>query len=104
MPMLKKNRKITFNILICVENDGDAYYAHCPALEGVHVDGETREEALENAKVAAVLYIKSLIKHGDPIPIQIVQKLKTQESCKVSRSRTTLPCPPRQVENVLVTV
>ena len=61
--MFSKQRRITFRIDICVEEDGDAYHAYCPALTGVHIDGETREKALENAKTAIELYITSLIKH-----------------------------------------
>lgn len=102
--MLKKVRQITFSIDICVEKDGDAYYAHCPALPGVHVDGETPKEALENAKVAVELYIKSLIAHRDPIPIQLIQAVETEEVCHPHQPQSKIPRHPRQVENVLVSV
>lgn len=96
--MLRKSRRITFNIPICVESDGNGFYAYCPALKGVHVDGDTKEEALENAKTASLLYIKSLIDHGDPIPLQII---RTEES---TESYQRFSCSPLQTENVLVTV
>lgn len=103
--MFKRVRKITFSIEICVEKDGDSYYAYCPALVGVHVDGETEEETIKNARIAIKLYIESLIDHGDPIPIQIVKKVEeTKEACDLPQSRPIIPCPPRQVENVLITI
>lgn len=40
-----------------------------PLLKGLHIDGETPEAALENAKEAVVAYLISLIKHKDPIPL-----------------------------------
>jgi len=52
--------KIVFEIDICVEDDGDSFYAYCPGLKGVHIDGETKEAAVKNAKIAIGLYIKSL--------------------------------------------
>ena len=103
--MFKKVRKITFSVGICVEKDGESYYAHCPALPGVHVDGETEEEAIKNSTIAIKLYIESLIDHGDPIPIQIVKNAEeTKEVCDLPQSRSIIPCPLRQVENVLITV
>ena len=65
---------IEFKIDIIVEPDESGFYAHCPALKGLHVSGETREEALQNARDAATAYLESLIKHGDPIPIRVVKR------------------------------
>lgn len=59
---------ITFKIGICAESDEGSFHAYCPALKGLHVSGETKEEAIENAKIAIELYLKSLIKHREPIP------------------------------------
>jgi len=103
--MFKRLRKITFSVEICVEKDGESYYAYCPALPGVHVDGATESEVMENAVTAAKLYIESLIDHGDPIPIQIVRNVvETKEVCDLPRSKSIMPCLPRQVENILITV
>ena len=66
--------EVTFRIDICVEADGDGYYAYCPALEGLHVGGDTLDEATQNAVDAAIAYVRSLMKHGDPIPLQVVRK------------------------------
>lgn len=54
---------------IVLEEDDGRYYAHCPALEGLHVDGQTLEEACENAKQAIIAYLESMRKHNDPIPV-----------------------------------
>ena len=100
--MFKKVRSITFAVEICVEKDGESFYAYCPALAGVHVDGDTEKEATENAAIAAKLYIESLINHGDPIPIQITKNVEeTKEVCDL---RPMVPCSPRQVGNILVTI
>ena len=55
-------------IQIIIERDGDGFHAYCPALKGLHTEGNTRLEALYNAHLAAKLYIESCIKHGDSIP------------------------------------
>jgi len=66
-----KSVRLEFQLHFVVEPDEDEYHAYCPALKGLHTGGATAEEALENAKDAAVAYISSLIKHHDPIPIGI---------------------------------
>lgn len=95
MGELEKIPPITLMIGICVEPDGDRFHAYCPALKGVHVDGETEEEAFDNAKTATYLYIKSLIKHGEPIPIQ---PIRDEESFR------DFTCPPKQTKSFLLTV
>jgi len=99
--MFRGRREITFKIEICVEDDQDRFHAYCPALKGVHIDGNTKEEAIENAKKAVVLYIKSLIKHGDPIPLEVVYSESQRDSITPAES-----CPPQQryTENVLVPI
>lgn len=61
----------TFKILIVVEPDEDNFRAYCPALKGLHTCGATEEEAVDNASDAAIAYLESLIKHGDPIPVGV---------------------------------
>lgn len=81
-----KKQKITFIVDVCVENDEDKFHAYCPALKGVHIDGDTEEEAVKNVKIAISLYIQSLIKHGDPIPLQVIKALdKPIRLCKYIR-------------------
>ncbi|MCL5958665.1 MAG: type II toxin-antitoxin system HicB family antitoxin [Chloroflexi bacterium] len=64
--------EIEFAVEICVEPDGSEFHAYCPALKGVHVSGETEEDAVENAKDAAIAYLHSLLKHHDPIPVGVI--------------------------------
>jgi predicted RNase H-like HicB family nuclease len=64
-----KQMKFTFTIF--VEPDGDEYHAYCPSFKGLHSSGKTQEEACENAAQAAVAYLESLIKHNDPIPLDV---------------------------------
>lgn len=69
-------RQLRFTVDIVVEPDGDQFFAYAPALKGVHVGGLTEDEALQNALDATVLYLQSLIRHGDPIPLEIVQDIE----------------------------
>ena len=61
--------RIGFRVEIVVEPDDNGFHAYCPALKGLHTCGDTEEEALSNASDAAEAYLRSLIKHGDPIPV-----------------------------------
>ena len=62
---------LTFQITVVVEPDGDEFHAYCPALPGLHVPGATVQEALENARVAAQLFLECMIEDGDPIPVGV---------------------------------
>ncbi len=65
---------IGFQIGIFVEPDDGGFHAYCPTLRGLHVSGDTEEEAVQNAKDAAVAYLESIIKHGDSIPLGVIVK------------------------------
>ena len=60
---------IKFRIRICVEPDEDGYYAYCPELKGIHEEGNTIEDATENAKESALVLLQSILEDGDPLPI-----------------------------------
>jgi predicted RNase H-like HicB family nuclease len=62
-------RTIKVLVRIVVERDEDSFYAYCPELKGLHVGGDTEQEAVENARNAASAYLMSLIKHNDPLPV-----------------------------------
>ena len=54
---------------IHMEQDEDGVFvAICPTLPGCVSQGQTREEATANIREAIEGNLKSLIKHGDPIP------------------------------------
>ncbi len=62
---------IQFTVDVVVEPDGGEFHAYCPALKGLHVGGQTKGEARKNVKDAVELYLISLIKHGEPIPVGV---------------------------------
>jgi predicted RNase H-like HicB family nuclease len=57
------------SITVEVDRDGEAFYAHCPGLKGLHVDGATEEEAVANALQATSLYVDSMLRRNEPLPI-----------------------------------
>lgn len=65
------------SVSVVVEPDEDRFHAYCPALKGLHVDGDTVEEALGRIPDAVDVYVASLNRHGDPLPIG--------PDCKVTR-------------------
>ena len=71
---------IGFKIEIVVEPDNDDFHAYCPALRGLHVGGDTEEEAVQNARDAAIAYLESLIKHNDPIPVGAIMREESEVS------------------------
>jgi predicted RNase H-like HicB family nuclease len=66
---MKLRKMLKVSITVEVDRDGDSFYAHCPGLKGLHVDGATEEEAVSNALEAASLYLDSILRHNDPLPI-----------------------------------
>jgi predicted RNase H-like HicB family nuclease len=64
-----KRKNLVVKVLVIVEPDDGGFHAFCPALKGLHTCGDTQDEAIENAQDAVIAYIRSIIKHGDPLPI-----------------------------------
>lgn len=83
-------KTIQFTFTIVVEPDGDAFHAFCPALKGLHTDGDTKEEACRNAGDAAIAYIESLLKHNDPIPVDVVVREATHPGAFICRQTGSL--------------
>jgi predicted RNase H-like HicB family nuclease len=69
----KKITKLKFWVRIVVEKDNPGYHAFAPSLKGLHMGGDTQEEARSNAREAAGLFLKSMIEDGDPIPIDVIK-------------------------------
>lgn len=67
--MTNEMKQISIKFRVCVERDGDEFHAYCPALKGLHVFGATVDEAVENARNAAIVYVNSLLRHNDPLPV-----------------------------------
>ena len=53
-----------------IKKDGKYYHGFVPSLPGCHTQGDTVEEAKINLREAIEGYIASLVKHGEPIPVE----------------------------------
>ena len=62
------SRSYEYTIFLEPDADGDGFTVTVPALPGCITEGDTRDEAIENAKEAILLYIESLEADGEPIP------------------------------------
>ncbi len=61
---------------VYLEPDEDGIFvATCPALPGCVSQGRTRMEATANIREAIEGYLKSLQKHGDPLPPSILEEV-----------------------------
>lgn len=56
-------------VAVAVEPDDDGYHAYTPGLRGIHADGRTADEAVEAIRPLIALYLDSLARHGDPLPV-----------------------------------
>ncbi len=74
-----RHKEIKLQVRIFVEPDGKAYYAYCPELDGVHIDGNTEEQAVNNCLDAIEAYLRTLLTHGDPIPLGCMDNARIQE-------------------------
>ena len=57
-----------FSIRPLSEEDGGGFLVEYPDLPGCISDGGTPREAVQNGRDAVKAYLRSCIKHGDPIP------------------------------------
>ena len=78
-------RTIKVRVRFVVERDEEGFHAFCPDLKGLHVGGSDEEEALKNARDAAIAYLQSLIKHDQPIPIGVLQSDETKTAGQLAR-------------------
>jgi predicted RNase H-like HicB family nuclease len=58
-----------FTVIIERQPEGE-YLVSVPALPGCYTEGRTWEEAREMATDAIRAYCASLLKHGEPIPVE----------------------------------
>ena len=58
-----------FTVIIERQPEGE-YLVSVPALPGCYTGGRTLEEAREMAADAIRAYCASLLKHGEPIPVE----------------------------------
>ena len=62
-----------FTVIIERQPEGE-YLVSVPALPGCYTEGRTLEEAREMAADAIRAYCASLLKHGDPIPMESLEE------------------------------
>ncbi len=61
---------------VYLEQDEDGVFVvTCPALPGCISEGRTRAEAMDNIREAIEGYLKSLKKHGEPVPPSIFEEV-----------------------------
>jgi predicted RNase H-like HicB family nuclease len=63
-----------YRVLFEQDEDG-VFVATCPALPGCISQGHTRAEAQQNIREAITGYLKSLQKHGEPVPPGIEEEV-----------------------------
>ena len=64
-----------YQFTILVERQpGGEYLVSVPALPGCYTEGRTLEEAREMAADAIRAYCASLVKHGEPIPVEFSEE------------------------------
>ncbi len=54
-------------VTVIIEPDDDRFHAYCPGLPGIHIDGETSDEAFKRTRPAIELYLDSMRNHGEEI-------------------------------------
>jgi predicted RNase H-like HicB family nuclease len=64
---LLKYKSIKYRVYLEQDEDG-MFVATCPTLPGCVSQGQTRAEATANIREAIEGYLKSLLKHGEPVP------------------------------------
>lgn len=65
----KRAQSVIFRIAYVIEEDGGSFHAFAPAFKGLHVDGNTKEDAERNLIAAIKVYIDSHARHADPLPV-----------------------------------
>lgn len=60
-----------YTIILDPDPEGGGFTVTVPALPGCISEGRTKEEAVERAKEAILLYIESLLADGEPIPADL---------------------------------
>lgn len=73
-------RELKIQVRVVVEPDGDTFHAFVPDLKGVHAVGDTPEEAINAIREGVMLYMQSLVKHDESIPVGLVMMDRSHAS------------------------
>ncbi|KUK26392.1 MAG: Uncharacterized protein XD60_1421 [Acetothermia bacterium 64_32] len=86
--------KREFLVTVIVEPDEDGFYAYCPGLPGVHAGGQTRDEAIANARDGALAVLRTKLRYGDPIKegpdLQILDIPPDKDRLSIEGERITI--------------
>jgi len=63
--------KREYTIILEPDPDEGGFTVLVPALPGCITEGDTRDEAISNAREAILLYLESLLADGEPIPSDV---------------------------------
>ena len=77
-------KELKFKVPFIVEPDGSSFFAHSPGLKGLIMDGDTEEEALNNAKLTAQDMLRIMVQEGIPIPVGILIYDKDKDAAAVA--------------------
>ena len=85
--------EIKINIQVVKEAEG-SFVATCPQLGCIFVHDETEEAALVHVQDAIRSYLETSLKHGDPIPEEVVvSHTEIGGSEEVNRRAQIMPVP-----------
>lgn len=73
-------KQLKFIVPIIVKPDTIGFHAYSPALKGLHMDGDTEQEALDNARICARDFLEIMIQDGIPIPLSIISPNELKKS------------------------
>jgi predicted RNase H-like HicB family nuclease len=100
---MTRTATLNLSIDVVLEPDEGGFHAYCPALKGLHVDGATEKEAIENVRDAVSVYLDSLALHGDPLPLcthlTVTEVQRHMEAPELLRS-ITVPWPILQTSGI----
>jgi predicted RNase H-like HicB family nuclease len=69
---MKKVKFLKFRAPMIVEAEDSGFNVYSPAFKSLHLQGKTREEALQLGREAAKKHLEQIIQSGEPIPLDIV--------------------------------
>ena len=62
--------KVRYTVVLDPDPDEGGYAVVVPALPGCFSQGETVEEALAHAEEAITVHVRSMVRHGELIPVE----------------------------------
>ncbi len=73
-----------YTVVLDPDPEDGGYTVTVPSLPGCFSQGETVEEALANAQEAITVHVRSMVRHGEPIPAEGAGLLVTHVEAEIS--------------------